>query len=100
MIIMAKAAADHRSEHSQFTSCPYQDPAFALFVFLYRLREEIRARKPLPRYVERDRRGNLSFRIDQSARTALPNDPTTLAFRRAYNAALVNAIAAEADNDE
>jgi hypothetical protein len=54
----------------------------------------------LPRYAERDRNGNLSFRVDRGARIPLPNDPTTPEFRAAYNAALVGAIAAESDDDD
>ncbi|MET4801406.1 hypothetical protein [Bradyrhizobium sp. LB11.1] len=95
---MAKAASDIRSEHPTF-------PPFALFVFMTSLREEIGARKVartaerLPRYVERDCSGNLSFRVDRSPRVRLPNDPTTSEFRAAYNAALVDAIAAEDDHE-
>jgi hypothetical protein len=55
----------------------------------------------LPRYVERNPcNGSLSFRVGRGARTPLPNDPTTSEFHRAYNAALVDAIAAENDSDE
>jgi hypothetical protein len=56
----------------------------------------------LPRYVERTHRnGILSFlfRVGR-VRIFLPNDPTTSEFRAAYSAALVEAAAAEADNDE
>jgi hypothetical protein len=38
--------------------------------------------------------------VDQGARVPLPNDPTTQEFRAAYNAALVDAIAAEDDSDD
>ena len=76
-------------------------PGFALFIYLVSLREELRVRAtPLPRYVERNCNGKLSFRVDHGARIPLPNDPTTPEFRRAYNAALVDAIAAENDNDD
>lgn len=70
-------------------------------------RKEIRARKVtlaakprprLPRYAERDRNGRLWFRVDGGARTLLPKDPTTPEFHRAYNAALVDAIAREDDD--
>lgn len=95
---MAKADADVTSEHRLF-------PPFTLFVCLVGLREEIGARhqqqKPLPRYVDRNpRNGHLSFRVDRGARTPLPKDPTTREFRAAYNAALVDAIAAEDDSDD
>jgi hypothetical protein len=102
------------------------EAGLALFVCLVSLREEIRARKdtvtrakcalrsqrvvgslmqhqqkkPLPRYVERNRTGNLSFRVDRGARIRLPNDPTTPEFRAAYSAALVDAIAAESNSDD
>lgn len=79
------------------------EPGLALFVYLVSLREEIRVRqqrRPLPRYVERNHRnGNLSFRVDCGARVPLPNDSTTPEFRAAYSAALVDAIAAEKDDD-
>jgi hypothetical protein len=53
------------------------------------------------RYFERNHRnGKLSFRVDRGARVPLPNDPTTSEFRRAYNEALVDAIAAEDDTDD
>ena len=56
---------------------------------------------PLPRYVERNHRnGKLSFRVDRGARVPLPSDPTSPEFRGAYNAALVDAIAAEDDSDD
>ncbi|WP_271575137.1 hypothetical protein [Bradyrhizobium sp. CCBAU 11361] len=96
---MTEAKPDHRSDHSTF-------PHFALFVSLISLREETGARKvtrvatPLPRYVERDRSERLWFCVDRGARVPLPNDPTTPEFRAAYNAALVDAIAAEDDSDE
>jgi hypothetical protein len=54
--------------------------------------------KPLPRYVERNRNG-LSFCVGRGARIPLPNDPTSPEFRAAYSAALVDAIAAEDDNE-
>jgi hypothetical protein len=93
------------------------EPLLGLFVCLVSLREELRARKDtverakrllvetlvagnvkLPRYVERNHRnGDLSFRVGRGARISLPNDPTTAEFRRAYNEALVDAIAAEED---
>jgi hypothetical protein len=77
------------------------EPGFALFICLVSLREELRVRaKPFPRYVERDRNGNMSFRVDHGARIPLPDDPTTPEFRRAYNAVLVDAIAAEDDSDD
>jgi hypothetical protein len=101
---MAKADADVTSEHQLFPPRITQEPGFALFVCLVSLREDLRARhqqqKPLPRYVERNpRNGHLSFRVDRGARTPLPNDPTTPEFRAAYNAALVDAIDAESEND-
>jgi hypothetical protein len=93
------------------------EAGIVLFVFLVSLREELRARKDavtranrqvrkqqkklvLPRYVERNHRnGKLSFRVDRSARIPLPKDPTTPEFRAAYSRALVDAIAAEKDDD-
>jgi hypothetical protein len=58
------------------------------------------AQKPLPRYVEYNHRnGNLSFRAYRGACTPLPNDPTSLDFRAAYSAALVDAIAMENDDE-
>jgi hypothetical protein len=96
---MAEAKPDHRSEHPTF-------PPFALFVFMNSLREEIGARKvtraaePLPGYAERDRNGRVWFRVDRGARVPLPNDPTTPEFRAAYNAAMVDAIAAEDDTGD
>jgi hypothetical protein len=56
----------------------------------------------LPRYVERSHRdGILSFSFCVGRlRIQLPNDPTTLEFRAAYSAALVDAIAMENDSDE
>jgi hypothetical protein len=69
---------------------PESDPQAPLFG-----KVDTRAKR-LPRYVERNRcNGNLSFRVDRSARILLPKDPTTPEFRAAYNAALVDAIAAE-----
>lgn len=102
---MAKADADVTSEHRPFPPRTSQEPGFALFVCLVSLREDLRARrqqqKPLPRYVERNpRNGHLSFRVDRGARTPLPKDPATREFRAAYNAALVDAIAAEDDSDD
>ena len=76
------------------------EPGFAFFCFLASLREQLHARARLPRYVERDHRGRLSFRVDQGARMPLPDDPETPEFRRAYNAALVDAIAAEDDTGD
>ncbi|WP_426442891.1 hypothetical protein [Bradyrhizobium genosp. P] len=105
------------------------EPGFALFGFLISLREDLRDRKdtvtrtkcqvrkqapqsvgaltqsqqqePLPRYVERDCYGNLSFRVDRgSPRFLLPNDPTTPEFRAAYNVALVDSVAAEPEVDD
>jgi hypothetical protein len=84
---------------------------FAFFGFLVSLRDELRNRKhtitratpnrgQLPRYVERNRNGTSSFRVDQGVRTRLPNDPTTPDFRTAYSAALVEAIAREDDSDD
>jgi hypothetical protein len=82
-------------------------PEFGVFIFLVSLREELRARKgtatrakPLPRYVERDRNRKLWFRVDRGPRIALPRDPASLEFRRAYSEALVDAIAAESDRDD
>lgn len=102
---MAKADADVTSEHPLFPPPTFREPGFALFVCLVSVREDLRARhqqrKALPRYVERNpRNGNLSFRVDRGARVPLPNDQTTPEFRAAYSAALVDAIAAEDDNDE
>jgi hypothetical protein len=54
----------------------------------------------LPHYVERDRNGRLWFRVDGGARVPLPDDPTSPEFDTAYNAALVDAIAAEIDDDD
>jgi hypothetical protein len=77
------------------------EPGFALFIYLVSLREELRVRaKPLPRYVERNCNGKLSFRVDHGARIPLPNDPTTPEFHRAYSEALVDAIANEPDHDD
>jgi|SRR5882724_13466589 len=85
------------------------EAGLALFVCLISLREELRARKDtvtrakraLPRYVERNHRnGKLSFRVDRGARIPLPNDPTTPKFRAAYSAALVDTIAMENDSDK
>ena len=82
------------------------DAGFALFVCLASLREELRARAPtsltnaLPRYVTRAR-GGYSFQVYPGGpRTRLHGEPGTPEFRRAYNEALVDAIAAEDDNDE
>jgi hypothetical protein len=55
--------------------------------------------KPLPRYVERDRSGRFWFRVDRGARIRLPNDPASPEFKTAYSAALVDASAAEVDDD-
>lgn len=103
---MAKAVADHRSEHQLFPPHTSQDPGFAFFVFLYRLREEIRARtpaplkKPLPRYVARTK-GGYSFQVYPGGPiTRLHGEPGTPEFRRSYSAALVDAIAMENDSDE
>jgi hypothetical protein len=85
---------------------PRVEPGLALFVCLLSLREELRARKDtvtratsnggrLPRYVQRNRNGTLTFCVDQGARIPLPSDPTTPDFCAAYNAALVDAIATE-----
>jgi len=77
------------------------EPGFALFVCLVSLREGLRARKGLPRYVERNHRnGNLTFRVDHGARIPLPSDPMTPEFRAAYLSALVDAAAAEPDGDD
>jgi hypothetical protein len=76
------------------------EPGIAFFVFLISFREELRARMQLPRYVERNRNGTLTFCVDQGARIPLPSDPTTPEFRAVYNAALVDEIAAESSSDD
>jgi hypothetical protein len=80
------------------------EPGITLFIFLVSLRQELRTRaKPLPRYCERDpRSGILWFRVDRCCPripTPLPDDPTSPEFHTAYNAALVDAAAAESEFD-
>jgi hypothetical protein len=84
------------------------EPEFAFFVFLVSLREELRARsrqapqtsQRLPRYTELDEHGTLFFHVGRGVRIPLPDDPRTPEFRAAYNAALVDAVAAEDDSDD
>ncbi|MBR0948275.1 hypothetical protein ABIF68_007118 [Bradyrhizobium japonicum] len=105
---MTQAADDNTDEHPFY---PPIRPVLSLFVFLNSFRNELLARQRapirrrasatgrLPRYVERNpRNGKLAFRVyPGSPRTPLPSNPTTPEFRRAYNAALVDAIASEKD---
>jgi hypothetical protein len=78
---------DHGADHDQATQKCKRAPV------------ELITDTALPRYVECSA-GSLSFRVGPGARMALPTDPTTPEFRAAYNSALVDAIAAEDDNDE
>ncbi|SHN69186.1 hypothetical protein [Bradyrhizobium erythrophlei] len=68
-------------------------PLFHFFCFLVSLDEELRARdrSTLPIYTHRDRNDRVWFRVDRGPRIAMPSDPTSPEFDRAYHAALVDA---------